>query len=62
MLNAQGSAYADLGTVLTRAGFPDEAAAALAQALDRYERKGNLVMAQRLRERLAALGGAIQLP
>ena len=36
------------------AARPSEAAAALEQALDRYERKGNLVMAQRMRDRLAA--------
>ena len=33
----------------------DEAAAALEQALERYERKGNLVSAQRMRARLAEL-------
>ena len=36
-------------------GNAGEAAAALEQALDRYERKGNLVMARRTRDRLAAL-------
>jgi len=41
--------------VLSLAGKPDEAAAALEQALERYERKGNLVSAQRSRTRLAEL-------
>jgi len=55
MLDAQGDAYADLAEVLLLAGQPDEAAAALEQALERYERKGNLVSAGRARERLAEL-------
>ncbi len=54
MLNAQGDAYADLAEVLLLGGKADEAAAALEQALERYERKGNLVMARRMRDRLAA--------
>ena len=45
MLNAQGDAYADLAEVLLLGGKAEESAAALEQALDRYERKGNLVMA-----------------
>jgi hypothetical protein len=53
-LNAQGDANADLGEVLLLSGKTDEAGAALEQALKRYERKGNLVMAQRMRDRLAA--------
>ena len=53
-LNAQGDANADLAEVLLLGGKADEAAAALEQALDRYERKGNLVMARRMRDRLAA--------
>jgi class 3 adenylate cyclase/tetratricopeptide (TPR) repeat protein len=52
-LDAQGDAYADLAEVLVLGGRPDEAAAALAQALDRYERKGNLASAERILERLA---------
>jgi hypothetical protein len=39
--------------VLGAAGRTDEAAAALEQALDRYERKRNLVMTERTRARLA---------
>ena len=55
MLDAQGDAYADLAEVLSLAGRPKEAAEALEQALARYERKGNVVMAERMRERLSAL-------
>ena len=51
MTNVQGDCYADLGDVLLLAGKPEEAA----EALERYERKENLVMAERTRERLAAL-------
>ncbi len=55
MLSFQGDAYADLAQVLTLSGKPDEAAAALEQALERYDRKGNLVSAERTRARLAEL-------
>jgi class 3 adenylate cyclase/tetratricopeptide (TPR) repeat protein len=55
MLDQQGDVYADLGEVLSLAGRPKEAAEALEQALARYERKGNVVMAGRTRERLAAV-------
>jgi class 3 adenylate cyclase/tetratricopeptide (TPR) repeat protein len=54
ILNGQGDANADLAEVLLLGNKPDEAAAALERALDRYERKGNLVMAGRTRDRLAA--------
>jgi hypothetical protein len=54
-LNFQGDALCDLAEVLQSAGSPDEATATLAQAFDRYERKGNLVMADRTRTRLAEL-------
>jgi class 3 adenylate cyclase/tetratricopeptide (TPR) repeat protein len=57
-LDAQGVAYADLAEVLLLAGKPDEAAAALEQAHERYERKGNRVSAQRTMKRLAELQGA----
>jgi class 3 adenylate cyclase/tetratricopeptide (TPR) repeat protein len=53
LLNGQGNANADLAEVLLLAGKPDEAAAALEQALERYERKGNVVSAQRAQTRLA---------
>ncbi|HXD70876.1 MAG TPA: hypothetical protein VN615_13520 [Gaiellales bacterium] len=51
----QGDANADLAEVLLLGGKDDDAAAALAQALDSYERKGHLVMAGRVRDRLTAL-------
>jgi class 3 adenylate cyclase/tetratricopeptide (TPR) repeat protein len=53
MLDAQGDVYADLAEVLSLAGRPKEAAEALEQALERYERKGNRVSAQRAQARLA---------
>ena len=55
-ISGQGDVYADLAEVLELGGKRDEAIVALAQALDRYERKGNLVSAGRVRERLEALG------
>ena len=58
MLDAQGDVYADLAEVLLLAAKPDEAAAALEQALARYERKGNLVSTQRAQTRLAELRAA----
>ena len=56
----RADAYADLGEVLLLAGKPDEAAAALEQALERYERKGNLVSAAARARRLA--GAAPRCP
>ena len=55
VLNSQGDAHADLAEVLMLSGNAGEAAAALEQALDRYERKGNLVMARRTRDRLESV-------
>ena len=55
MLDAQADAYADLAEVLSLAGRHREATQALEQALERYERKQNLVMAGRTRTRLQAL-------
>jgi tetratricopeptide (TPR) repeat protein len=52
-LEFQGSAWCDLADVLEAAERREEARAGLEQALDRYERKRNLVMAARVRERLA---------
>jgi tetratricopeptide (TPR) repeat protein len=52
-LNHQGDALCDLAEVLSAAGRTDEARGALEQALNRYERKKNLVMAERVREQLA---------
>ncbi len=54
-LDGQGDAHADLAEVLLLAGKPGEAAAALEQALARYERKGNLVSTHRTEARLAEL-------
>jgi tetratricopeptide (TPR) repeat protein len=54
LLNAQADAYADLGEALLLGDRVQEASQALEQALERYERKGNLVMAERVREKLAA--------
>jgi class 3 adenylate cyclase len=59
MLDAQGDAYADLAEVLLLAGKTGEAAAALARASERYERKGNRVSGQRAQARLAELQGAV---
>ncbi len=57
-LDPQGDAYADRAEVLLLAGKAEEAAAALAQALARYERKGNLVSAGRARARLKNLAAS----
>jgi tetratricopeptide (TPR) repeat protein len=55
LLNFQADACADLAEVLVLAGRTKEGAEALEQALARYERKENLVMAERMRARLEAL-------
>src|SRR5207244_8909865 len=52
MLNQRGMSYLDLAEVLGLAGKIAEANGALEQALAFYERKGNLVMAERTRDRL----------
>jgi class 3 adenylate cyclase/tetratricopeptide (TPR) repeat protein len=62
MINAQADAEVDLGEVLLLARRPEEAAEAFEQALRRYERKENLVMAQRMRDRLAALRAEVGWP
>ena len=54
-LTGQADAYASLAEVLLLAGKPDKAASALEQAFERYERKENRVLAQRVKERLAEL-------
>ncbi len=53
-LNNQGDALFDLAEVLA-AGRSEEAAAALEQALERYQRKKNLAMVAQVRVRLAEL-------
>ena len=55
ILDAQADVYADLGEVLDLADHPIEAVEAFEVALERYQRKGNLVMAARTRDRLDAL-------
>ena len=54
-LNNQAVALCDLAEVLAGAGRPDEAAAVLRQALERYERKRNVAAAAQVHSRLAAL-------
>jgi class 3 adenylate cyclase/tetratricopeptide (TPR) repeat protein len=55
MLSLQPGVYADLAEVLTLGGKPADAAPILERALELYERKGNLVGAERARERLTDL-------
>jgi tetratricopeptide (TPR) repeat protein len=54
-LSFQGDALSDLADVLARAGRVDEAAEALEQAFERYERKKNLAMVSQVRPKLEAL-------
>jgi class 3 adenylate cyclase/tetratricopeptide (TPR) repeat protein len=56
-LSLRGGVLADLATLHELSGRSEEAKAALEQALALYEQKGNVVMAERVRERLA-VGGA----
>jgi tetratricopeptide (TPR) repeat protein len=51
-LNSQGDALIDLAEVLEAAGCRQEARAALLRALERYERKRNLAMADQVQRRL----------
>ena len=51
-LNLRGGVLADLATFHELAGRPEEATASLEQALAFFEQKGNVVMAERMRERL----------
>ena len=55
LLNVQADAYFDLAEVLVLARKTEDVAPALGQALARYERKGNIVGAERTRARLADL-------
>ena len=55
-LNYQGFALMDLAEVLRLAGQVSDASDAARQALDRFERKGNVVSADRTNAFLAALG------
>jgi hypothetical protein len=54
-LNLQGDALSNLAHVLGVAGQTADAAVALTEALERYERKGNLAAARRVQERLGCL-------
>ena len=54
-LNWQGDALSDLAEVLAAGGRTDEAAAALEQSIERYERKMNLAMVAQVRPKLEAL-------
>jgi class 3 adenylate cyclase/tetratricopeptide (TPR) repeat protein len=54
-ITGQGDANADLAEVLLLGGRRDAAIAALETAVERYERKGNIVSAQHARARLAEL-------
>jgi tetratricopeptide (TPR) repeat protein len=51
----QADVYCDVAEVLEAAGRRDEAVAAWQEALERYERKGVIPLARRVRERLASL-------
>jgi class 3 adenylate cyclase/tetratricopeptide (TPR) repeat protein len=51
-LNYQGDALCDLAVALSAAGKEEQASAALAEALDRYQRKKNVAMANQTRARL----------
>jgi tetratricopeptide (TPR) repeat protein len=54
-LNGHANALTSLAGILELAGKREQAAAAMEQALALYDRKGNLVMAERTRERLTDL-------
>ncbi|MBA3687466.1 MAG: AAA family ATPase [Chloroflexi bacterium] len=53
-LDAQGDVYADLAEVLSIGGRPQEAAAALGQAIACYQGKGNLASSQHAQARITA--------
>ena len=61
LLNVQADVHLDCATVLTLAGKTDAALAELAEAFERYERKGNVVMAARTRAQLAEAGASAGL-
>ena len=54
-VNYRADAFLDLSQVLTSGGRRDEAVAAAADALDLYERKGNLVASASARQQLGEL-------
>jgi tetratricopeptide (TPR) repeat protein len=51
-LSLRGGVLADLATLHELSGRPEEAKVALEQALALFEHKGNVVMAERVRQRL----------
>jgi predicted negative regulator of RcsB-dependent stress response len=51
----QGDAHEVRGLIRAAAGRIDEAVAAFREALERYERKGAIPAAERIRSRLGAL-------
>jgi len=57
-LDIRGLALGDLAEVLVLAGRPDEAAEAFERAAAAYDRKGNLVMVERMRGRRAEVEAA----
>ena len=57
-ISLRGDSWVRLAEVLRMAGRSDEAAGALRHALELYERKGNVVLAERARRELADLGGS----
>jgi hypothetical protein len=58
MLDAQGAVYATSPRCSCSPGKPCEAAASLEQAIERFERKGNLVSTGRTQARLAEVDHA----
>jgi class 3 adenylate cyclase/tetratricopeptide (TPR) repeat protein len=54
-IDAQGWAHADLGEVLAIVGRLDDAAEELEEAIARFVQKGNVVLAERTRDRLSVL-------
>jgi ATP/maltotriose-dependent transcriptional regulator MalT len=61
-LELQGDTLAALGEVLRTAGRPEDAAGALRSALDRYERRGIIILAERTRARLGDLDSSVYRP
>ncbi len=57
-LDWQGQGFEVRGTVLAAAGRGDDARVAYEESLDRFERKGNVVAAARVRARLEHIGSA----
>ena len=55
-INWQGEAYEVKGGILFAAGRPSDARAAFVEAIGRYESKGTVLWAERVRSRLEALG------